>query len=68
MKALERPRVGCKIYATKEHMTMQENELIGTCIEVNGNLCHFKNESGNDLFIWRFLRENKLNTWVRYEK
>ena len=61
-----KPMRGCRIFASAEHMTKPEGELIGWCEKVDGNICIFKAPGDAVLrrFIWRF--SDGLNEWHTY--
>ncbi len=61
-----KPMRGCRIYASKDHLTRSAGELIGWCEKVDGNTCLFKplNSAETDRIIWRF--KDGLNGWYQY--
>lgn len=53
------PLKGCRIVASGLHPLKKEFDYLGEVIKVDGNICIFRNQSGDtDSLIWRFKEGN----------
>lgn len=65
MRIYKRPIKGCTLYATREHFSLNHNQIAGEVVNIDGNLLKFRDLDGDiQTLIWR--TKDGLNKFYKF--